>query len=213
MAEASGKMKTVLVLLMTLMRLSAWGGDLAGHYILQGVMEVGSELLLKPDGSFEYMLAYGAADYWAKGRWRYEKNNVVLNSDGQKEAPFRFLRSEAGKPGRIRVWVIDKNGHGVEHIEVALQSGNQHFEAGTNSEGEAAFPDTSAASTVSFEVRVYSIEAGPFKIEPSHKDFYFEINGNAITQVLFKEEALAVDGDTLVMKYWSEQSPIRYRKQ
>jgi hypothetical protein len=36
--------------------------SLAGHYYLQGVMEVGSELLLKADGRFEYMLAYGALD-------------------------------------------------------------------------------------------------------------------------------------------------------
>lgn len=27
--------------------------DLAGHYYLQGVMEMGSELLLRGDGSFE----------------------------------------------------------------------------------------------------------------------------------------------------------------
>jgi len=41
--------------------------DPSGHYVLQGVREVGSELLLKPDGKFEFMLAYGAADLWAKG--------------------------------------------------------------------------------------------------------------------------------------------------
>ena len=39
----------------------------AGHYVLRGVMEVGSELLLKPDGTFEFALAYGATDYYAKG--------------------------------------------------------------------------------------------------------------------------------------------------
>jgi hypothetical protein len=62
-------------------------------------------------------------------------------------------------------------------------------------------------------VRVYSIEAGPFNIDPSNKDFYFEINGDAITQVLFKYEPLDIDGKALVMKYWNEQSPIRYEKQ
>ena len=41
---------------------------IAGHYVLEGVHEVGSELLLKPDGQFEYMLAYGAADYMATGK-------------------------------------------------------------------------------------------------------------------------------------------------
>src|SRR6201996_5698567 len=98
--------RTVLVSLMALAMPDARGEDVAGHYILRGVMEVGSELLLKSDGSFEYALAYGAADYWAKGTWRHEDNRVVLNSAGRKEAPFRLLRSEAGKPGRIRVWVI-----------------------------------------------------------------------------------------------------------
>ncbi len=207
------KMKAALVSLMALLALTARGQDLAGRYILQGVMEVGSELLLKPDGSFEYMLAYGAADYWAKGTWRYENNSVILNSAGRKEAPFRLLRSEAGKPGRIRVWVTNKNHHGVENIRVALQAGNQHFDATTTSDGAAVFPDVATPQAVSFEVRVYAIEAGPFKINPSDKDFYFEINGDAITQVPFKDERLAIDGKDLVMKYWNEQSPIRYEKQ
>lgn len=35
---------------------------LAGHYYLNGVAEVGSELLLRDDGRFEWFLAYGAMD-------------------------------------------------------------------------------------------------------------------------------------------------------
>ena len=213
MFRPTSKMRTALISLMALAVLTARGADLAGHYILQGVREVGSELFLKPDGSFEYMLAYGAADYWAKGTWRRENHSVVLNSIGRKEVPFRLLRSEAGKPGRIRVWVIGKNGHGVENIRVALHATDQDFEATTTSDGTAVFPDVANVRTVAFEVRVYGIEAGPFKINPSHKDFYFEINGDAITQVLFKEERLAIDGKDLVMTYWDRQAPIRYEKQ
>ena len=59
-------MKFFAFALLVLLSLSAGAQDPAGHYVLQGVIEVGSELLLKPDGTFEYMLAYGAADYWAK---------------------------------------------------------------------------------------------------------------------------------------------------
>jgi hypothetical protein len=44
--------KTVLVSLMALAVLTARGEDVAGHYVLHGVMEVGSELLLKADGRF-----------------------------------------------------------------------------------------------------------------------------------------------------------------
>lgn len=48
---------------------AADAAPLAGHYYLSGVREVGSELLLKPDGSFQWMLVYGAADHSAQGRW------------------------------------------------------------------------------------------------------------------------------------------------
>ena len=43
------------------------GADMTGPYYLRGIMEVGSELLLRPDGTFEFMLSYGAADYWGRG--------------------------------------------------------------------------------------------------------------------------------------------------
>jgi hypothetical protein len=205
--------KTALVWLMPLAMLTARGEDVAGHYVLHGVMEVGSELLLKSDGSFEYMLVYGAADFWAKGTWQHKDNSIVLNSAGKKEAPFRFLRSEAGSPGKICVWVLGKDGRGVENIQVALQTVDQHFEATTTSDGAALFPGAANARAVAFEVPVYSIKAGPFEMKPSDNDFYFEINGDAITAVLFKDEALAIDGNNLVMKYWNAEQPMRYEKE
>ena len=85
---------------------AAYGRDLAGSYVLHGEMEVGAELLLKPDGKFEFMLAYGAADYWAKGTWKHDGNTVILHSAGKKEEPFKLLRSEAGE---IRVFVLGQN--------------------------------------------------------------------------------------------------------
>jgi hypothetical protein len=205
--------KIAMASLMALVALTARGEDLAGHYILQGVMEVGSELLLKSDGTFEYGLTYGAADYWAKGTWRHEDNCVVLNSVGRKEAPFRLLRSEAGKPGATRVWVVGKNGEGVEDIQVSLHAADQHFEATTTSDGSAVFPDVADARTVDFEVPVYAIRAGPFGLDNSHNDFYFEIDGDSIAQVFFEDERLAIDGKNLVMKYWNKERPIRYEKQ
>ena len=205
--------KIAMTSLMALVALIARGEDLAGHYILQGVMEVGSELLLKSDGTFQYGLAYGAADYWAKGTWRHENNCVVLNSVGRKEPPFRLLRSEVGKPGTTRVWVVGKNGEGVEDIQVSLQAVDQRFEATTTSDGSAVFPNVANARTVDFEVPVYAIRTGPFELDSSHNDFYFEIDGDSIAQVFFKDERLAIDGKNLVMKYWNKEQPMRYEKQ
>jgi hypothetical protein len=61
--------------------LAAADAALAGHYYLYGVTEVGSELLLKPDGTFEWMLAYGAVDQAAHGTWKREAGEVVLTAD------------------------------------------------------------------------------------------------------------------------------------
>jgi len=51
--------------------------SLAGHYYLRGVMEVASELLLKANGRFEYMLANGALDELAS-RLRRDYGAITL---------------------------------------------------------------------------------------------------------------------------------------
>jgi hypothetical protein len=71
--------------------------SLAGHYALSGVMEVGSELSLKGDGRFKYMLAYGALDELASGCWT--RNGDVVTLDAQKflasaNDPMKFDRLE-----------------------------------------------------------------------------------------------------------------------
>lgn len=53
----------------------------AGHYFLEGVMETGSELLLRPDGRFQFYLVYGALDLFANGLWTERDGHVLLNSD------------------------------------------------------------------------------------------------------------------------------------
>jgi len=206
-------MKPATLALLLLFSVPVLAQDAAGHYVLQGVMEVGSELMLKPDGTFEYMLAYGAADYWAKGTWKRDGNSVILHSDGKEEPPFRLTKSEPGKAGRIRVWVMGKSGKGVANIHVGLQAGKERLEASTDSDGVAEFPDTNKPTAVAFEVRVYSLKAGPYDVNPADRDFYFEINGDSIMQVLFKDEALTIDGNALLMKHWGPDKPMRYVKE
>ena len=63
----------------------------SGHYYLQGATEVGSELLLRKDGKFQWMLAYGAVDQRAEGTWQMTANDVELSSSGSS-APFNRLK-------------------------------------------------------------------------------------------------------------------------
>lgn len=64
---------------------------MAGHYYLDGD-EVGSELLLRADGRFEYLLAYGASDARAQGCWRRSDRQVVLETAGPSQPGLRLLR-------------------------------------------------------------------------------------------------------------------------
>ncbi|MGA2182466.1 MAG: hypothetical protein ABSH47_05500 [Bryobacteraceae bacterium] len=204
--------RSVLLLLMML-AVTAQAADMAGHYYLQHVMEVGSELLLKPDGTFEFGLAYGAADYYAKGKWRTEGGSVILNSTDKEEPPFRLTRSAATKSPGTRVWVLAPDGQPAAHIDVVIDTAGGKSAAKTSDEGVAEFPDKTGARSAFLRIAVYQVQAGPFALNPAHNDFYFEINGDAITRVPFKDERLAIDGAALVMTHYGADHPMRYEKQ
>jgi hypothetical protein len=60
-------------------------------------MEVGSELLLRPDGRFDYMLAYGALDELPSGRWTRNADVVTLTVSKfqtSMDDPMKFDRLE-----------------------------------------------------------------------------------------------------------------------
>jgi hypothetical protein len=202
---------TVLSILM--LTAAAQAGELAGHYYLQNAREVGSELELKSDGSFEYMLAYGAADYWAKGKWQSQDGAVILNSTaGEAKSPFRLLRSAGSKAPGIRVWVTAPNGRPVPNIDVGLQATAGPADARTDSEGVAFFPGAKSAKALTFRIRVYGFESKAFELNPADNEFYFEINGDEIMQIRFRGERLAIDGKSLIMRYWGEDHPMRYSR-
>jgi hypothetical protein len=54
--------------------------DPVGRYRLTGEHDVASELIVSRDGRFEYALAAGALDEYAKGRWRRVGNEIRLTT-------------------------------------------------------------------------------------------------------------------------------------
>jgi hypothetical protein len=103
------------------------GSTVAGHYFLHGVTEVGSELLLKRDGKFEWALTYGNQDQQAKGDWHMAGADVVLVADSHNREPrFRVSGEEeahfrrGAEPG---VWVATvgvADVGPVSHVEVTF---------------------------------------------------------------------------------------------
>jgi len=60
--------------------------DLAGHYYLQGAMEMGSELLLRDNGNFEAIMAFGSANGYAKGNWTQAGQRLTLHRQASDTA-------------------------------------------------------------------------------------------------------------------------------
>jgi hypothetical protein len=59
--------------------------DLAGHYYLQGAMEMGSQLLLREDGTFVGEIIYGSAGGYAKGTWQVEGDTLTLRNEASSQ--------------------------------------------------------------------------------------------------------------------------------
>lgn len=119
---------------------AADAGSVEGHYFLEGVMETGSELLLRTDGTFQYYLVYGALDQFAHGRWKDESGTIILNADAPATG-FSLVdprqQSAAVMPhmpasGTILVSVInEERGLRLSHVPVTA-----HFADGRTASGE-----------------------------------------------------------------------------
>lgn len=102
-----------------------------GHYYLRGVREVGSELLLLEDGSFEYFLSYGAVDINARGVWRSDGKQVFLDTPPLRPySAIANVRADAmpAEAGMLTVRVYHR-GRPV-NIDVALSSADQDYGGG-----------------------------------------------------------------------------------
>lgn len=206
-------MHRIILILLTAAALAAQTGNFAGRYFLQNLREAGSELLLRPNGTFEFAFAYGAADYSAKGTWRAQAGAVILNSAAAKPAPpFSLKGSTASQEPAILVRVQGPNGRGIPNIDVLLGTAKGPLKARTDSSGEAEFPKDDPAQSVAFSIRVYELVTEPVKLNPLHNEFTFEINGEAITTVVFADERLVVSGKALILRHWPDRE-MRYEKQ
>ncbi|WP_051978239.1 hypothetical protein [Edaphobacter aggregans] len=203
----------VIALLLSLVMWTGAADRFAGHYVLENAREMGSELVLKPGGTFEYMLAYGAADYTATGKWRVAGDKVVLDTKVPEGPPLKVLETTMERTPDVRIWVMGRNGRPVPNLDVRLTASNGEATARTDSDGMAIFPNTTNPRSAVVHIVVYHFDSPPLALNSAHNTFTLEINGDVITTVPFKGEALRVKGDTLEMTYWDKTKPMVYRRQ
>jgi len=121
--------------------------DPTGHYYLSGMTEVGSELVLKKSGEFDWMLAYGATDMMAHGTWKRDGKRIVLTPHVPRPGKFRlFTEAEFSvkKEPRKDIWaaIVGVPTEGpVAGVEVQFESGSgRKATAVSGSNGDAIVP-------------------------------------------------------------------------
>lgn len=119
--------------------------EISGHYWLQNVREVGGELLLRPDASFEWSLSYGAIDQYARGKWQLKDGKVELQAGRAEGSPvFRLFGEDElriRKPAETGSWVaivgMPRVGPAAG-MEVQFESATgKHWRAVTDRNGDA----------------------------------------------------------------------------
>lgn len=174
-----------------------------GSYRLTGEPDVASELVLQPDGHFQYMLAAGALDERAEGRWTTNGHSIWLTTE-PKPQPAVFSAGPAGKSSEapLAFKVQWPNGRGIAGVDFVLG-----FEAGdpidgyTQEDGWVLEPTERRRPTwVQFSLAMYGLESQRFPIDARRANsLTFTLEPHDLGIVDFEKTAVDLTDDGLVM--------------
>jgi hypothetical protein len=185
----------------------------AGHYYLTGVHEVGSELVLLPNGRFHYFLAYGAYDENATGAWRVQGESVILNTSGGYTPPRFMLKESLTKPEKpLTILVQNKTAQGISGIDVWVDYGDMKPETGyTQPYGWRAPGPHRSPRAIGLGVRMYNLEPQWFKVAGTAHNYYvFTFAPGDLGKTRFRDTPWQWDNGALIMERWGQK--MRYVK-
>ena len=194
---------------------NAKSSALAGMYD-GSQMEVAAQLLLKPDGHFQYELAYGALDEAAEGTWEFHDGAVFLTTVPAAIPPRFVVESDTPEPmgglwikvsngplmqgARQRIYLIYGLGEPAEMSEVA-------------DDGSVPFPDKRRPTAVVPVIPVYPIHppAIPLTGSGGHR-IVLRFEPHDIGKANFRAERLAVEDGMLVMPRRDLELLLHFRR-
>lgn len=179
----------------------AASASVAGHYYLEGVMETASELLLRPDGRFAFILSYGAVDQSSEGRWRIERGGVLLTTDGSAHAPAVRLKAATGRAtDSIVVRVLDTLGAPIRGVEIDVERPSGTAFGRTSREGyviAVGKGDAPTALAVGYDV-VDFLVTFPLKA-PLRALYTFEFDRGDLGRIRFESQRLEIADGRLIL--------------
>ena len=145
--------------------------DLAGEYYLEGVMEVGSGILLKDDYTFQMFFSYGALDKTGEGTWKKQGDSVILNSGPRPASDFKMISSKK-KGNGITIQVSDPNTNILRYMACRLSGKDFSDTLEANQDG-LIHSDRKSADSIGLVHQMFSDRICYFDISKS-EDNYFE---------------------------------------
>jgi hypothetical protein len=187
----------------------------AGHYRLVGVHDAASELILYPDGRFEYALAYGALDEQAQGRWTSDGKTVHLTTVPKpKPAVFSAGQAEHNADAPFTIKVTSPDGRGLAGVDFQLTfDSSDPVESYTQEYGWSLDPaDNRTPQSIRFAVPMYGLESRIFPIDAAKANqFTFILTPNDLGVVDFANVEVTIEKGDLVLH--REGGDLRYEAQ
>lgn len=170
-------------------------------------------LKLNANGSFEYLMSYGALDERAKGRWTERDGKVFLTTTPAPKAPaFDIVSDTASKDGKLHVALDNPDALGGFSVTVRLIYPNapKPVFVEADEDGTVPLPPGPPPSAVVPDLPVYDTVLAPYALKGVARSLVFRFAANDFGIADFRDEPLAQDDGELVLHRYDET--IRFRK-
>jgi hypothetical protein len=174
--------------------------SIPGEYYLQGVREMASGFLLKPDSTFEFFFTYGALDRYGSGDWTAKDDELTLQSAPKPEYDFALAGSKPTPDEFTTVRIKDNNPVLLQYVYASLQNGVEGSWQPMDKGGEVHFPKQEV-NTICLLFEFCPERFSVISIEnSSHNDFEFRFEP-WIVEVFFTDFKLKMEDDGLFGKH------------
>lgn len=180
-------------------------------------MEMAAELVLHPDGRFDYGLSYGALDEEASGRWSATADAVTLRSDPVTPPAYSFEDKGAEHPGTVTAKLEAGEGPNPQFFSFALTGdGIAPITADVGPDGEAvlAYDPARPPNTIRVLLPIYEMVSQPFPLDLAREGrrIVVRFTPNDLGRVMFEDAVLPITDDGLQMERFGRTISFRKRR-
>ena len=173
-----------------------------GHYRLADGPDTASELILLPDGRFDYALAAGALDEAATGSWTSD-GKVVRLTTRPKPVPAVFSAAAVASDPKqgLTIKAVAPDGSGIALIDFTITFADGSTEEGYTQDYGWSLPpeDHRVPRSITLGIAMYELVSPPFLLDPAQGNvFTFKLTPNDLGRFDFEATPLDIAPGKLI---------------